>query len=508
MFLEKRELPQDNAEARQVSAAEHQYVMDDGLLRRVVWTTLGKLRSLSTPLVVPEVKVPEVLDMMHDSVMFGAHMGVERTMAKLRARFWWPGMYKDVRAYIASCDKCQRHKMTAKGKSLIGGHPMGAAPFDLVACDLMAMPVSAEGNRYVLVVVDYFTRFATAVALRDKTAATVAEALVVKVFLIHGPPRRLLTDNGSEFRNELLDEVCGYLKTKKFYTSPYHPQTDGVVERLNQTILKMLKVYVREDQQDWDKLLPYVLFAHNMTKTDATGVSPYKALCGRDCLTSLELKLEPSLTTLQGRSAAVAWSEIHSNLEELAAWMVEFQADKKGREEKSANRGRKSPLVLVQGTVVWIANNRAPAEGQKPKLLPHYRGPYVVQHMVGKVAVRLRRLVSSGNTTTIHVDNVKLFKGVDGKPVILDKWHRQCDGGPAVDETCDEGEKQTFEVESIVSHEIRDGAFYLGVKWKGYPDVTIEDEYDCDCHDLVERYFDGNRANAVRSAALKPPPVL
>ena len=313
-YLHDGTLPESKQEMTRVLASQGQFVVIDKLLRRIVWVKEGKQSRLHTPLVVPRSKVKDVLQMVHDAPATGAHMGVERTMAKTVQAFWWPQMYTDIKQYIDACEKCQRTKSGKKKKAILGGHPMGAAPFDLIACDLLSMPESSVGNKYILMVADYFTRFLIAVPVKDKAATTIACSIMNEVLLKYGPPRRILTDNGGEFKNELLEEVCSKLKTQKLYTSPYHPQTDGVVERLNQTILNMMSVYVDSDQKNWDTILPYIVFAHNAAPTTATGVSPFKALFGRNCPTPIQLQLEPSYEKLQGKDMNQTWQEMQGNM--------------------------------------------------------------------------------------------------------------------------------------------------------------------------------------------------
>ena len=486
-------LPEGKKDLARVIASQGQFVVLDGLLRRITWLKEGKQSKLHTPLVVPRSKVEQVLQVMHDSPLTGAHMGVERTMGKTIQSFWWPRMYTDVKKYVEACEKCQRTKPGKRKKAVIGGHPMGAAPFDLIACDLLSMPESTDGNKYILMIADYFTRFLIAVPVKDKTATTIAKAIVYHQVLKYGPPRRILTDNGGEFKNELLDEVCKALKTTKIYTSPFHPQTDGVVERLNQTVLNMMSVYVDADQRNWDEVLPFITFAHNAAPTVATGISPFKALYGRECPTPIELALEPSYTKLQGKDMNQTWQEMHANMQETAAWMQEFQNQQKNKEARVANRKRAQPQQFESGMVVWILNNKPPSETQKPKLLPRYRGPFVVQHMVGKVAVKLRKIASADPTVTVHVDNVKPMKGPKGRVVRLTKWYRETRAVERAQEK--EGDlDERYEVEKVVSHNIKDGKFYLELKWKGYAETTYEEEIQCDCHDLLEEYYESNKA--------------
>ena len=156
--------------------------------------------------------------------------------------------------------------------------PVVDEPFQCVAMDIVSpLPKSRSGKRYILVLCDYATRYPEAVALRSIEAA---EELV-KIFSRVGIPKEILTDQGSNFTSRLLGELYNMLHIHPIRTSPYHPQTDGLVERFNQTLKSMLKKAAVKECKDWDKLLPYLLFAYREVPQSSTGFSPFELLYGR-----------------------------------------------------------------------------------------------------------------------------------------------------------------------------------------------------------------------------------
>ena len=153
------------------------------------------------------------------------------------------------------------------------------------------LPRSRAGNRYVLVLCDYATRYPEAVPLRSTDAEHVADELI-KLFAQVGVPREILTDQGSNFTSKLLAELYRLLHVHPIRTSAYHPQTDGLVERFNQTLKAMLKKTATEEGKDWDKLLPYLLFAYREVPHASTGFSPFELLYGRDVRGPLDVLQE------------------------------------------------------------------------------------------------------------------------------------------------------------------------------------------------------------------------
>jgi transposase InsO family protein len=135
------------------------------------------------------------------------------------------------------------------------------------------LPRSRSGNRYVLVVCDYGTPYPEAVPFRSIDTTTIAEELML-IFSMGRIPREILTDQGSNFQSQLLKELYRLLHIDMLRTTPYHLQTDGLVERFNQTLKSMLRKAALQEGKDWDRLIPYLLFAYREVPQESTGFSP------------------------------------------------------------------------------------------------------------------------------------------------------------------------------------------------------------------------------------------
>ena len=153
------------------------------------------------------------------------------------------------------------------------------------------LPRSSSGKKYILVICDYATRYPEAVALRTIDANAVAEELLA-FFARVGVPEEILTDQGTNFTSQLLREVYRLLHIKPIRTTPYHPQTDGLVERFNGTLKAMLKKTVAEEGKDWDRLLPYLLFAYREVPQASTDFSPFELVYGRNVRGPLDIVKE------------------------------------------------------------------------------------------------------------------------------------------------------------------------------------------------------------------------
>ncbi len=159
--------------------------------------------------------------------------------------------------------------------------PIIRTPFSRLAMDMVGpLPPTLEGHRYILTVCDYGTRYPEAFALKSTTSKDVAKALM-EMFSRTGIPEEILTDRGSNFCSELMREFYAMMGIRSTKTSAYHPQTDGMAERFNGTLKLGLRKYVERFQGQWNKALPYILFAYRETPHTTTGLSPFELTFGR-----------------------------------------------------------------------------------------------------------------------------------------------------------------------------------------------------------------------------------
>ena len=230
-------------------------------------------------LVLPEQCRALVLRLAHDVPMAG-HLGITKTKDRVLQHYYWPGVFKDVADYCRTCEVCQRSQPRPPGRAELIPMPIISKPFQRIAMDLVGpLPRSQRGNRFILVVCDYATRYPEAFAIPSTEATRIAKELV-GLFTRVGVPEEILNDQGANFMSSLLGEVYQVLHIRRIRTTPYHPQTDGLVERFNGTLKAMLKKFVNRSQKNWDEYLPYVLFPYREVPQESTGFSPFELLYG------------------------------------------------------------------------------------------------------------------------------------------------------------------------------------------------------------------------------------
>ena len=256
--------------------------------------------------VVPYNKREEALKTFHDLPTSG-HQGITQTYEKICDQLWWPKLKKDVHYWCDSCKSCARfkthHLPKAPLQSLVAGHPNEVVAIDFVG----PMPGPTKlNNVYLLVMVDHFTRYAEAVALPDRQASSVAKALMRKWITRHGLMEVLHSDQAQEFESDLLAKLCTLLHIKKSRYSSFHPEGNSIYERLNGTLLSILKPCMSAHPDDWDILVSHILMAYRSTRHSSTGFTPNYLMTGREMRLPAHVifpspEVEPQLVTEYAR---------------------------------------------------------------------------------------------------------------------------------------------------------------------------------------------------------------
>uniref|UniRef100_A0A1B0D850 RNA-directed DNA polymerase n=1 Tax=Phlebotomus papatasi TaxID=29031 RepID=A0A1B0D850_PHLPP len=329
--------------------------------------------------------VPIILKELHGGST-GGHFGITKTLRKFRERFYFPTSRKAVTSYCHACDICAA-KMgpprTTRGRL----HPMpSGSPGDRWAMDILGpLPRTPRGSKYVLVVMDYFTKWPELLAIPDQSTVTVADALVDQVITRFGVPCEIHSDQGRNFESEVMAEVFKILGTEHTRTTPLRPQSDGMVERANRTILQFLSKFVDDNQEDWDRMLPMFGMAYRSAVHEASGFTPAMMTLGHEIRLPVDLKFgrpmeqeEPHeyVENLRRRMDAVH-QEARKKLC-LAAETMKTRYDRNARPREFRGHDR-----------VWFYNPRR-RKGRSPKLQSDWEGPYRVVERINDVVYRIQ----------------------------------------------------------------------------------------------------------------------
>ena len=378
--------------------------MSGGLLKRAWESEDGA--SVRLQIVVPKKKVPEILKSTHDKVS-GGHLGVTKTLAKIRERFYWPTYKEDVEDWCRRCTTCAAVKgPQTRSRGRMRKYNVGY-PFERIAVDIAGpFPVSDDGNRYVLCIGDYFSKWPEAIPIPSQDAEVVARALVENWVSRFGVPLELHSDQGRNFESKLFEEMCQLLNIRKTRTTPLHPQSDGMVERFNRTMKEFLAKVVAEHQRDWDRHLPLFLLAYRSAVHESTQHTPAKVVFGRE----LRLPCDLEFGVPPGTPQAVAdfVFQLRENLDSthrLVRGHLKLASDRmKTRYDVRAN----SAGFRVDDRV-WLYNPYR-KKGRNPKLQSQWEGPYIVIKRINDVVYRIRK-PSGGKPKVVHIDRLAAWQG-------------------------------------------------------------------------------------------------
>ena len=218
-------------------------IINDLLVRH--WDVLGT-EIVYWQAIVPLGHQRAILKYAHD-IKASGHLGINKTMSKIRQRYYWPGLQNDIKSYIAGCEKCSKRKESIRTKEAPMQIVRSGYPFERIAIDILGkFPITEKGNKYILVIGDYFTKWTECFPVPNMEAVTVAKILVNEVIARFGIPNQIHSDQGKKFESKLFKELCQLLQIDKTRTTPYHPQSDGMVERFNRTLVTMLSNFVND----------------------------------------------------------------------------------------------------------------------------------------------------------------------------------------------------------------------------------------------------------------------
>jgi RNase H-like domain found in reverse transcriptase/Reverse transcriptase (RNA-dependent DNA polymerase)/Integrase zinc binding domain/Chromo (CHRromatin Organisation MOdifier) domain/Retroviral aspartyl protease len=404
--------------------------LEAGLQRKMFRKSEG-LYYRNEKLVVPPVPAITnlVLSEMHDS-KYSGHKGVTKTYELVTRDFYWPGLRKDVEAYVATCATCQRSKPNPwkiPGKLQPLDVPMDK--WCSVSMDLIVdLPRTKTGYDTIVTFVDRLTKMAHfAPTTTTVSAEELAWIFVERVWQHHGLPEDLVTDRDGRFISAFWREVMGLLGTNLSMSTAFHPQSDGQTERMNRVVEEYLRHYVGATPDSWDSLLPMAEYSINNTVQASTKYTPFFLNYGQHPRNPFQApRLKPAGTVLGSPpDAEGAWLNIGVNSSGSPPGMskafVQTMAESirrarlhinaaQDRQKAFVDAHRSEPSYAVHDRVLLSSKNLKLAALGKRKLWPKFIGPYAVVRRVGKVAYELDLPPNMKIHRVFHVSLLKPYK--------------------------------------------------------------------------------------------------
>lgn len=287
------------------------------------------------------------------------------------------------------------------------------APFERIAMDVAGpFPVTDQGNKYILVVMDYFSKWPEAYAIPNQEAETVARVVTDNWISRFGVPLELHSDQGRNFESRVFRKVCELLGIRKTRTTPLHPQSDGMVERFNGTMECHLAKVVQSNQRDWDRRLPLFLLAYRGAIHEATGQTPARVVFGKELRLPADLMFgSPTEESSTVEDYAEQLREQLKEVHNLVRHKLQIATDRaKARYDVRANSAG-----FQEGDQVWLYNPRR-VKGKCPKLQQNWEGPYTVIKRINDVVYRIQKTPKT-KMKVVHLDRLAPYAG--GNPVAV-----------------------------------------------------------------------------------------
>nr|AAL78107.1 Putative polyprotein [Oryza sativa]AAM47295.1 Putative polyprotein [Oryza sativa Japonica Group]AAP52470.1 retrotransposon protein, putative, Ty3-gypsy subclass [Oryza sativa Japonica Group] len=336
---------------------------------------------------------------------YSIHPGSTKMYQDLKEKFWWVSMRREIAEFVALCDVCQRVKAEhQRPAGLLQPLQIPEWKWEEIGMDFITgLPRTSSGHDSIWVVVDRLTKVAHFIPVHTTyTGKRLAELYLARIMCLHGVPRKIVSDRGSQFTSKFWQKLQEELGTRLNFSTAYHPQTDGQTERVNQILEDMLRACALDFGGAWDKSLPYAEFSYNNSYQASLQMAPFEALYGRKCRTPLFWD--------QTGERQLFGTEVLAEAEEKVRIIRERLRIAQSRQKSYADNRRRE-LTFEAGDYVYL--RVTPLRGvhrfqTKGKLAPRFVGPYKILERRGEVAYQLE-LPSNmiGIHDVFHVSQLK-----------------------------------------------------------------------------------------------------
>jgi hypothetical protein len=358
--------------------------------------------------------VRQILQEFHTSHI-GGHAGITRTLARVQAQFYWKNMRADITKYVQQCVICQQAKtLTTASAGLLQPLPIPEQIWEDVAMDFITGLPNSHGFSVIMVVIDRLTKYSHFVAQKaDYTSKSVAESFMNQIVKLHGIPKSIVSDRDKVFTSSFWQNLFKLQGTSLNMSTAYHLQTDGQSEALNKCLEMYLRCFTFQNPKGWFKLLPMAEYWYNTSYHTSAGMTPFKAVYGRDppgLIKYVVQASDPPSVRDQLLQRDVIIDQLKSNLRK-AQQAKKNNADKHRREASF----KVGDLVLVK---LQPYRQHSTALRKNQKLSMRYFGPFTIIAKIGPVAYKLELPATAKIHPVFHISQLKEFKGGAEEPYI------------------------------------------------------------------------------------------
>ena len=382
--------------------------MHDGLQHRKSFKPDGK--NFELQLLVPKCLQKQIVYDMHNTIL-SAHLGSKKNLKRLLHHYYWYEVSLDVKQWVLQCDTCAAVKKPRKNPKAPMGSMRVGSPLDRVGIDILGpLPLTQRGNKYILVATDYFTKWVEAFPVPDQTAVTCADVLLNEFFSRYGTPIQLHSDQGRNFESDLFAELCKLLEVRKTRTTPRNPRCNGQTERFNSTLIHMLKCYLKNQHNEWDKYLGCLTGAYRASIHESTQLTPNLLMLGHEVRIPSEIKY--GSRTCHPYEMVSSYGEYVTNIRgrmQEAHNLARKYLGTAAKRQKENYDVKASTNKYQVGDFVWYLSEARKGQ-QSVKLQMTYEGPCVIVQKLSELDFRLQ-LDGEGRRRVVHFNKLKPYVG-------------------------------------------------------------------------------------------------
>jgi len=323
-----------------------------------------------------------IFDSFHSSPLGGGHLSIKKTLKKCQ-KYYWPLLYSDIANWTRQCITCQlRHNPTPAYRAEMQLVPSNTL-FAKVGLDLAGpFPLTAQGNKYILNIICWFTKYVVSVAIPDAKARTIAREFLKNCYLKFGGCTELISDNATAFNSEFFKEFCALLYINKTYATPYWSQGNAITERSFRTFNNILAKYVTKETPDFDEFLEFASFCYNTSCHTSTGESPFFLVFGRDPIFCIDQILDSRVHNHIAVSEDDEFKvKLVTTLKE--AWRITAEANREAQEKMKTQYDKLQRKLEVKVGDRVLLRNYTGQKGTSKKLHLPWRGIYRVIEIEG-----------------------------------------------------------------------------------------------------------------------------
>lgn len=352
-------------------------------------------KSNQRRIVVPRVLKNEIFEQFHTSSIAN-HPGITKTFRLISRRFWWPNMFTEVKDFVKKCEFCLRNKPNQHPDKVVMSSQIPIAVWDKIYIDLMGPLIKTHsGNKYVLLILDSYSKWLITYAIPDSCSATIIKCLH-KTFTTYGSPKNIVSDNATMFSSKQFEEFCSLWGSKLIHISPYRPQSNSV-ERVIRNVRSALSIMLQQtfdDHLNWDLLLNHITFSNNTTYHQSIKEVPCKIFLSREIKFPVDRRWDLS----------AVWEQENPPSEHQLRSILQQSQDQRA---KGYNKGRTLQTKFVIGDrVVQRLHYQKMRPGFHLKFLPRYSVPRIITKFTGPVSCEIQDPIS-GQIFKTHVEHLK-----------------------------------------------------------------------------------------------------